>query len=101
MRFRRIAPGAKRAAPEEAGAGRRALFETRRRALRRGIRGPASRPWESIVTNADWNLPKLPPWLIAVAPFLDLGTWTSVVYLWLGFPLGLFWFVGMIVGFAV
>lgn len=53
------------------------------------------------MTNADWNLPKLPPWLMAVAPFLDLGTWTSVIYLWLGFPLGLAWFIGLLVGFGV
>ncbi len=53
------------------------------------------------MNNAHWNLPKLPPALLAVAPFLDLGTWTSVVYLWLGFPLGLLWFIGLVVGFAV
>lgn len=53
------------------------------------------------MNNSHWNLPKLPPALLAVAPFLDLGTWTSVVYLWLGFPLGLLWFIGLVVGFAV
>ena len=53
------------------------------------------------MNNAHWNLPKLPPVVLALAPFLDLGTWTSVVYLWLAFPLGLLWFVGLVVGFAV
>ena len=52
------------------------------------------------MTNSDWKLPKLPPLVLALAPFLDVGTWTAVVYLWLGFPLGLLWFVGMVVGFA-
>jgi len=47
------------------------------------------------------TLPQLPPVLLAVAPFLDLRTWGAVVYLWLGFPLGLAWFVGLVVGFAV
>lgn len=52
------------------------------------------------MTNADWNLPKLPPPVFALAPFLDLGTWTAAIYLWLAFPLGLLWFVGLLVGFA-
>jgi hypothetical protein len=47
------------------------------------------------------TFPQLPPVLVAVAPFLDLRTWGAVVYVWLGFPLGLAWFVGLIVGFAV
>jgi len=43
---------------------------------------------------------RLPPAVLAVAPFLDPRTWGAVAYLWLGFPLGLAWFVGMTVGFA-
>ncbi len=42
---------------------------------------------------------RLPPALLAVAPFLDPRTWGAVAYLWLGFPLGLLWFVGMTIGF--
>lgn len=42
---------------------------------------------------------RLHPVVVAVAPFLDLRTWGAVAYLWLGFPLGLLWFVGMTVGF--
>lgn len=53
------------------------------------------------VGRANWKLPKLPVALRVVAPFLDLRTWGSVVYLWLGFPLGLLWFIGMVVGFSV
>jgi hypothetical protein len=43
---------------------------------------------------------RLPPLLVAVAPYLDPRTWGAVAYLWLGFPLGLVWFVGLVVGFA-
>ena len=39
------------------------------------------------------------PALRAVAPFLDPRTWGAVAYVWLGFPLGLAWFIGMTVGF--
>jgi hypothetical protein len=53
------------------------------------------------VNPSSRTLPQLPPVLVAVAPFLDLRTWGSVLYLWLGFPLGLAWFVGLVVGFAV
>lgn len=53
------------------------------------------------MTDARFKLPKLPTWLLAVAPFLDLRSWGAVIYLWLSFPLGLFWFVGLVVGFAV
>ena len=42
---------------------------------------------------------RLPSAVVAVAPFLDPRTWGAVAYLWLGFPLGLVWFVGMTVGF--
>jgi hypothetical protein len=42
---------------------------------------------------------RLPPGLVAVAPFLDPRTWGAVAYVWLGFPLGLAWFIGMTVGF--
>jgi hypothetical protein len=40
------------------------------------------------------------PWVIAVAPFLDPHAWGALVYVQLGFPLGLAWFVGLTVGFA-
>jgi len=39
------------------------------------------------------------PAVRAAAPFLDPRTWGAVAYVWLGFPLGLVWFVGMTVGF--
>jgi len=42
---------------------------------------------------------RLPPALVAVAPFLEPRTWGAVAYVWLGFPLGLAWFIGMTVGF--
>jgi hypothetical protein len=42
---------------------------------------------------------QLPPAAVAVAPFLDPRTWGAVAYVWLGFPLGLAWFIGMTVGF--
>lgn len=42
----------------------------------------------------------LPPAVRAVAPFLDPRAWGAVAYVWLGFPLGLAWFVGLTVGFA-
>jgi hypothetical protein len=41
---------------------------------------------------------RLPPALIAVLPFLDPRAWGAIVYLWLAFPLGLVWFIGMAVG---
>ncbi len=41
---------------------------------------------------------RLPPAVRAVAPFLDPRTWGSVLYVWLGFPLGLAWFIGLTVG---
>lgn len=43
---------------------------------------------------------RLPPAVVAVAPFLDPRTWGAVAHVWLGFPLGLVWFVGMTVGFT-
>lgn len=42
---------------------------------------------------------QLSPAAVAVAPFLDPRTWGAVAYVWLGFPLGLAWFIGMTVGF--
>jgi hypothetical protein len=48
---------------------------------------------------ARFRWPVLPPRLLAVAPFLDPRTWGAVAHVWAGFPLGLFWFVGMTVGF--
>jgi len=51
------------------------------------------------MTDASASNFRLPPALVAVAPFLDPRTWGAVAYLWLGFPLGLVWFVGMTVGF--
>ena len=43
---------------------------------------------------------RLPPVVRAVAPFLDPRAWGAVAYVWLGFPLGLAWFIGLTVGFA-
>ena len=43
---------------------------------------------------------RLTPTVRALAPFLDLRTWGAVVYVWLSFPLGLAWFVGLVVGIA-
>src|SRR5512134_2881240 len=43
---------------------------------------------------------RLPPIVVAVAPFLDPRAWGAVAYVWLGFPLGLAWFIGLTVGFA-
>lgn len=43
---------------------------------------------------------RLPPAVVAVAPFLDPRTSGAVAYVWLGFPLGLAWFIGMTVGFV-
>lgn len=43
---------------------------------------------------------RLPPVVVAVAPYLDPKTWGAIAYIWLGFPLGLAWFIGMTVGFV-
>jgi hypothetical protein len=40
------------------------------------------------------------PLVRAVAPFLEARTWGALAYVWLGFPLGLAWFVGLTVGIA-
>jgi hypothetical protein len=40
------------------------------------------------------------PAVLVLAPFLDLRTWGAVAYVWLSFPLGLAWFVGLVVGFS-
>jgi hypothetical protein len=40
----------------------------------------------------------IPPAWVAVLPFLDPRAWGAIVYLWLAFPLGLIWFIGMTVG---
>lgn len=40
------------------------------------------------------------PVVRALAPFLEARTWGALVYVWLGFPLGLAWFVGLTVGIA-
>jgi hypothetical protein len=42
---------------------------------------------------------RLPPLLLAAAPFLDPRTWGAVAYIWASFPLGLVWFVVLTVGF--
>ncbi len=52
------------------------------------------------MTTSDFSFAKLPAPARALLPFLDLRTWSSVLYLWLGFPLGLAWFVALVVGFA-
>ncbi len=38
------------------------------------------------------------PVVRVVAPFLEARTWGSLAYVWLGFPLGLAWFIGLTVG---
>ena len=43
---------------------------------------------------------RLPPAVRVAMPFLDPRTWGAVVYIWLSFPLGLAWFIGMVIGFA-
>ena len=43
---------------------------------------------------------RLPPAVSVAMPFLDPRTWGAVIYVWLSFPLGLAWFIGLIVGFA-
>jgi hypothetical protein len=43
---------------------------------------------------------RLPPVVRAVAPFLDPRAWGALAYVWLGFPLGLAWFIVLTVGFA-
>jgi len=53
---------------------------------------------DNTATPARFRLPQLPPLLLAVAPFLDPRTWGAVAYVWVSFPLGLVWFVGMTVG---
>lgn len=40
------------------------------------------------------------PIVRALAPFLEARTWGSLAYVWLGFPLGLAWFIGLTVGLA-
>ncbi|GMU64293.1 MAG: hypothetical protein AMXMBFR36_05670 [Acidobacteriota bacterium] len=40
------------------------------------------------------------PVVRALAPFLEARTWGALVYVWLSFPLGLAWFVGLTVGLA-
>lgn len=40
------------------------------------------------------------PVVRALAPFLEARTWGALLYVWLGFPLGLAWFVGLTVGLA-
>lgn len=40
------------------------------------------------------------PAVRAIAPFLEARTWGALAYVWLGFPLGLAWFVGLTVGIA-
>jgi hypothetical protein len=41
---------------------------------------------------------RLPPAVKAAAPFLLPSTWGAVFYVWLGFPLGILYFVGLTVG---
>ena len=43
---------------------------------------------------------RFPPWVLAVAPFLDPRAWGAVLYVQLAFPLGLAWFIGLAVGFG-
>jgi hypothetical protein len=43
---------------------------------------------------------RLSPAVRAATPFLEARTWGAVAYVWLSFPLGLAWFVGLVVGFA-
>jgi hypothetical protein len=50
--------------------------------------------------NAAATSSRFPPWVLAVAPFLDLRAWGAIAYVQLAFPLGLAWFVGLTVGFA-
>ena len=38
--------------------------------------------------------------LQVLAPFLELRTWGALAYVWIGFPLGLAWFVLLVVGFV-
>jgi hypothetical protein len=44
--------------------------------------------------------PPRAPLVRAIAPFLEARTWGALAYVWLGFPLGLAWFVGLTVGIA-
>lgn len=43
---------------------------------------------------------RLSPAVRAATPFLEPRTWGAVAYVWLSFPLGLAWFIGLVVGFA-
>lgn len=49
-------------------------------------------------TALDAPSPLRSPFVRTVAPFLEARTWGALAYVWLGFPLGLAWFVGLTVG---
>ena len=48
----------------------------------------------------DARSPLRSPAVRALAPFLEARTWGALAYVWLGFPLGLAWFIGLTVGIA-